>query len=142
MYTGYRTERRKFKRLRVNLSVLCRVMAPYAMITLTQGEEFEAKTADLSEGGMALVTDKCLPLGTELFCKFVIYENDTLGSVKFYQILTVFSQVRSIISIDGVLYRVGLCFEELDADKKEKVKDIIECPLRYEPRAVLPSHWS
>ena len=48
MYSGYRTERRKFKRLRVNLSILFRVMAPWSILESTQGREFEAKTIDLS----------------------------------------------------------------------------------------------
>ena len=132
MYCGYRTERRKFKRLRVNLSVLCRVMWPRSIMELTAGKEFEAKTLDLSEGGMALSVMQHLPRGTKLFCKFVMFESNGKGEVKFHEIVNVFAGVQDLTLIDDIYYRIGLTFEELDEDKRCVICDIMNSPLKYE----------
>ena len=132
MYSGYRIERRKFKRLQVNLSVLYRVMAPRSVRESTHGEEFEGKTIDLSEGGMAMISTQNLPEGTKLFCKFVIFESNPAGLPDFHEVLVVFGEVRSSLELQERFYRLGVYFEIMDKDKKEKIMDIVRSPLKYE----------
>ena len=81
---------------------------------------------------MALITTQAFPLGTKLFCKFVVFESDSKGSTDFYEVLIVFGEVRSIVSVEEGPCRMGICFEEMDSDQKTKIFDIVHSPLKYE----------
>ena len=133
MISGYRTERRKFKRLRVSLSVLYRVMWPWAVLEQTQGQELEGQTLDLNEQGMALLSQRAFPLETKLFLKVIIFESNHIGEADFHEVAILYGQVRSsVLQADGK-YRLGLWFEDMDGYQKMKIQDIMNSCLHHEP---------
>lgn len=130
MYDGFRTERRRHKRLRINLSVLYSIRSPQFVRDLLGGRHFEAQTIDISEGGVAILTQHYLPTSTLIKMRMIIVESDSSGTIKFYNPLSVYGEVRSVIQSLDNEYRVGLCFQKVDKIKQEKLQDILKSPLR------------
>ncbi len=134
MLSAYRVERRKFKRLQVSLSVLCRVMWPWDLIERTQGSEFETEASDISLLGMALLSRQNFPVGTKLFLKVIIFEFNGQSDVRFHEAVILYGRIRSIGVLSDGRFRLGMCFEDMDAFKKRAIEDIFESSLRYEAR--------
>jgi c-di-GMP-binding flagellar brake protein YcgR len=90
-------ERRKFKRLRVNFTVIFQVDRPLvARMTLGWRKEVEALMLDLSEGGMAIVTNYNIPPETILSIKFTLI-NLTLSSARRIRIIEIDEEDRSAV---------------------------------------------
>ena len=130
MYNGYRTERRRFQRLRVNLSVLYHIEGPEHVREILADREFEGNTLDLSEGGMALLAWHYLPVDTELLLKIVIFESDHRGLVSFYDAVKLTGHVRSVIPAENDEYRLGICFDNVSVKKRQILSDLIYSPLK------------
>ena len=139
MYTGYRTERRKFKRMRIGLGVVFRIVEPQSVRDFLGEEDFESQTLNISESGAAVIFDSYVPIGTRLFVKIVLFEADPMGSVKFFEPLQLVARVCSSFIQSDYQYRLGLSFYELDEKQKEILSDIVRSPLRCDKRFVVGS---
>ena len=69
-------ERRKNKRVEVSFTVTYRVNKPPTIFMLVRGKEVYALMMDLSETGMALLTEHEMPTNTELRIKFTLINFD------------------------------------------------------------------
>lgn len=70
MYSG--PERRRFKRIRVNFMVLFSQDNLLSKLRIAKTKETYAVMVDMSEGGMAILTDNEVSVGTSLELKFTI----------------------------------------------------------------------
>ncbi|MDD2702422.1 MAG: PilZ domain-containing protein [Candidatus Omnitrophica bacterium] len=121
MYRSYSgNDRRRFQRWRMNLSVIYRVDQPVTVRLMIGDKEVEATTLDLSEGGMALLTDYNIPVGTSLFIKFTLFKVNSDGKVNFYGPIMIGGEVRSNIPSDKK-YRLGICFSQMDPQDKTEM---------------------
>jgi len=119
-------ERRKFKRLRVNFTVIFQVDRPLvARMTLGWRKEVEALMLDLSEGGMAIVTNYNIPPETILSIKFTLI-NLTLSSARRIRIMRMTGQVRYNIPTGKKEHRLGVCFIEIDEEDRSAVVDFVK----------------
>lgn len=119
-------ERRKFKRLRVNFTVVYQVDRPLvARMTLGWRKEVEALMLDLSEGGMAIITDYNIPPLTILSIKFTLI-NLTLSSEKRIRVMRLTGQVRYNIPTDKKEHRLGVCFLEIDEEDRLAIADFVK----------------
>ncbi|KPK97533.1 MAG: hypothetical protein AMJ95_08685 [Omnitrophica WOR_2 bacterium SM23_72] len=107
-------ERRRFTRLPVSFTVFYRVNAP-AVIRIKVGDkEIIALASDISEGGMAIVTDCEIPIVSVITVKFVMLNDKAFDSSKKSQSVTVMGEVRyNIVEKQGREYRIGVRFLDL-----------------------------
>lgn len=109
-YSG--VERRQYKRVPVNFIVKYCIRKPMDAIMLIGNMEINAVMVDLSEGGMAIVTDYGIPVGTELALKFTlvdIYTSDQEDNNKAVEAL---GRV-SYCTLMGKSNRIGISFTDI-----------------------------
>jgi len=116
---------RKFKRLRVNLSVIYRIDRPSSVRLMIGNREIRATMLDLSEGGLSLLTNYNIPVSSLLFIKFTLFkvEND---DVSFYGPMSIEADVRYNIPLGGEEYRVGVRFNRIKNQDKSEIGNFIK----------------
>ena len=140
MYSTIRVDRRKSQRLQVSLSALCRIAGPSRFLYLLGGKEFESLVIDLSKNGAALLSSHSLPIDTKLFIKMFIVEVTYTGTSEFYEVLTLFANVRYSTHQYEDRYRIGIEFTDIDQDRENKLENIINSSLRHNriPSSIMP----
>jgi c-di-GMP-binding flagellar brake protein YcgR len=116
---------RKFRRLRVNLSVIYRIDRPSSVRMLIGNREIRATMLDLSEGGLSLLTNYNIPVQSVLLLKFTLFkvEND---DVSFYGPMSIDADVRYNIPLGGDEYRVGVRFIKIKNQDKFEIANFIK----------------
>lgn len=130
MYGGYRLERRRYKRLRINLAVIYQIEGPKFVYDILGDKDFEARTLDLSEGGVALIVGHYLPINTKLSIKITIFESDHTGLINFYDPLIIKGVVKSNVLTESNEYRLGIEFTDVVQEKQHRLADFVYSPLR------------
>jgi c-di-GMP-binding flagellar brake protein YcgR len=125
MFYGHSgSDRRRFQRMRMNLTVVYRVDKPMTVRILIGDKEIEAVTVDLSEGGMAILTDYDIPVGTDLVIKFTLCKVDKEGKITFYGPMVIAGDVRSNVLSEEKKgeHRLGIRFAQMnEKDKLELI---------------------
>jgi c-di-GMP-binding flagellar brake protein YcgR len=112
METGYTgRERRSNKRLRMNCTVIYRVNEPPATHFMMQGRDIQARMIDVSQGGMAMVTDYDIPVATVLSMRFTLLNVDA-KIVTFSGPMEVTGEVRSSVPLEKE-HRLGIYFTKM-----------------------------
>jgi c-di-GMP-binding flagellar brake protein YcgR len=122
-------DRRRFQRLRVNLSVFYKVESPEYVRSLTQDMEIEATTLDISKGGMSFLTKYAIPAWSMLSIKVYLFKTDNEGIVSFSDPVEISAEVRSSISVADGEYRLGVCFKDSAIKDRAGISDFIASSL-------------
>jgi c-di-GMP-binding flagellar brake protein YcgR len=122
-YSG--EERRHFKRARISLTVVYRTNEPLSVRMLTADKEIQATMVDLSEGGMAVLTNYSLSQSTVLLMRFTLFKIDK-ENVSFYGPVSITGEVRYSTMIDIDLYRVGICFTKIEEQDKREIASFVQ----------------
>lgn len=109
-------ERRRFKRVKVGVTVVYRKDAPLDVRIRNSDLESQAKMLDLSEGGMALVTNIDIPISTIMWVRFTLTKAEG-KAINFYGDIELLGKVCNSVLIEGDSHRLGIEFIEV----KEKV---------------------
>jgi len=117
-YSG--SDRRRFQRLDVDITVFYRVDLPLSVRMLVGNQDVEATMLNLSSGGIALVTKYGIPGGTLLLIKFTLTSVNKQGEVSLYGPIEVRGEVRSNTKWENNTYRLGISF--IDIDQKNKLE--------------------
>lgn len=121
-YTGI--ERRKFRRIPVSFVVFYKVNYPLVVRVKLGDKEVNALSADISEGGMAVITGSEIPPATNIAVKFIM-SNDKSDNI---------DEQRRSIAVRGELsynvegekgYRVGVKFIDLAADDRRFISNFV-----------------
>jgi c-di-GMP-binding flagellar brake protein YcgR len=121
-YSG--VEKRRYKRVRVGVTVIYRKnRAPNVSICDEKGEN-DAVMLDISEGGMAIVTAVNVPVDTELWIKFTLSETDG-KSVGFYGNMELLGKVNSNIVLGKDSYRLGIAFLEMEGRIRRNIANFV-----------------
>lgn len=120
----YNKEQRKFKRIKINLSVVFRLARPAAIRLLVGNKEVRATMLDLSEGGLSVLTNYDIPESTGLFIKFTLFkvEND---DVSFYGPMVITGEVRYNMPLGGNEYRLGIYYKKIKAQDKIEIANFL-----------------
>jgi c-di-GMP-binding flagellar brake protein YcgR len=118
-------EQRRFKRIKVNLSVIYRLSKPAAVHLLVGNKEVRATMLDLSEGGISVLTSYDIPRSTELLIKFTLFkvEND---DVCFYGPMDIEGDVRYNMPLGGNEYRMGIRFKKINKQDKSEISNFVK----------------
>jgi len=118
-------EQRKFKRVRVNLSVIYRLARPAAMRLLIGNKEVKATMLDLSEGGISVLTNYDIPKVAALLIKFTLFKIEN-SDVCFYGPMKIGGEVRYNLPLGGNEYRLGICFKKINKQDKSEIANFVK----------------
>ncbi|MDD5255675.1 MAG: PilZ domain-containing protein [Candidatus Omnitrophica bacterium] len=118
------SDRRRFKRARVSLTVVYRVNEPLSARMLTSDKEVQATVVDLSEGGMAAITNYPITSGTVLLIRFTLFKVDK-DDVSFYGPVEITGEVRYNILLDKDQYRLGIEFIKIDDQDRREIASFV-----------------
>jgi c-di-GMP-binding flagellar brake protein YcgR len=119
------SEQRKFKRIKINLSVIFRLARPAAIRLLVGNKEVRATMLDLSEGGLSVLTNYDIPKSTSLLIKFTLFkvEND---DVSFYGPMEIIGEVRYNMPLGGNEYRLGIYYKKIKNQDKIEIANFLK----------------
>jgi c-di-GMP-binding flagellar brake protein YcgR len=113
------SENRRFTRIRVNLTVVYRIDRPTKVRLIVGHKDIRATMIDLSEGGISLLTDSNIPVGSALMMKFTLFKLEK-DDVSFYGPMEILGEVRYNLHLGGREHRLGIFFKRIaEQDKKE-----------------------
>ncbi len=127
MEKGYGgAERRRFTRLPVSFTIFYRVNAP-AVIRIRIGDrEVIALASDISEGGMAIVTDCEIPTVSIITVKFIMLNKKVFDSSRQSQSIIVRGEVRyNTVEREGKQYRMGVNFLDLSEEDRRFICNFV-----------------
>lgn len=129
MYGGYHHDRRRFQRLKINLSVFYRIES-LDVRSITGEGEFEAGMVDLGAGGMSFLVKHYIPAYTKLTLKFILFKSDNQGIVSFNDPIEVSGEVRSSMLTETNEYRLGVCFKDVNHNDRDDLVDFVSSASR------------
>lgn len=118
-------DRRKFRRIRVNLNVIYHRSGAFEVSVRNLDRENLAVMLDISEGGIAIITDLQIPVNTVIMVKFLFNSNGKVVSLDFYGRIEVLGQVRYSSFVKKDVYRIGIAFIKLDETNRNKIHKFI-----------------
>jgi c-di-GMP-binding flagellar brake protein YcgR len=118
-------DKRRFKRLRVNLAVLFRIDKPLTVRLRVGNKEARATMVDLSPAGLSMLTTSNIPNGSVLLMKFTLFkiEND---DVSFYGPMEIIGEVRYNVPLTGKEYRLGISFKHISQQDKQEIAGFVQ----------------
>lgn len=102
-------DRRRFQRLCLNIIVRYKVDGPMQVRLRYGDKEYDATTLDVSEGGMAFLTNLDIPAMSMLLVRFTLTRIDRSGTISYLGPVEFSAQVRSNIPWDQG-HRLGISF--------------------------------
>jgi c-di-GMP-binding flagellar brake protein YcgR len=125
-YMSAGNDRRRFQRLKLNLDLVYKVETPIILRIRLGDKEIEATTLDISEGGMAFLTDYDIPVLSGLALKFTLFKLARSGEINFYRPMQIEGEVRSNNLSENKEYRLGICFVKKDAAVKDEISNFVK----------------
>ncbi len=114
-------EKRKNKRVPITFDLMCKVNAPVEVRLKVGDKDVYATTFDISEGGIAIVTDKQLTVSAELDLSFHLIFPDHQTPP-----MSAIGRVRYIaVSAGKKGYRVGIEFIKIDEEDRKAISDFV-----------------
>ncbi|HNX82502.1 MAG TPA: PilZ domain-containing protein [Candidatus Omnitrophota bacterium] len=117
-------ERRRFRRIKVGVTVVYRKEEPPDVRIRTAHGEHVGSMVDISVGGMAIVTDVAIPPVDHLRIRFTLSEIED-KSVNFYGDVELLGQVRSCVPCEGQMFRVGIAFVNIDERNRFDIANFV-----------------
>ena len=118
------SERRKHRRLSVNFIVIYRVHQPFEVVMVVGNREISAMMVDLSEGGMALVTEYDIPAETRLLLHFTLI-NPYGVTADRAKTMEIDGSVRYNIALGKHEHRLGVCFQDVPSDDAQSIASFV-----------------
>lgn len=122
-YNG--VERRKYKRLRVDFTLIYNVGEPIALRLFVGWDlQIDALMIDLSEAGLAILSGYDIPLSTVLNLKFTLI-NSSADPEKRVKTMEIAGKVCSNVQTETGEYRLGIVFTSMKEDDKLAIRNFI-----------------
>jgi len=127
-YSG--SDRRRFQRLDVDITVCYRVDLPLSVRVMVGNQDVDGTMLNLSSGGIALVTRYNIPGGTLLLIKFTLASLNKQGEVSLYGPIEVRGEVRSSTPWESINYRLGISFTEIEQKNKVEIARFVQMAMK------------
>ena len=126
MNADYRgEERRRYSRLKVNFLVIYNVRQPVEIIMVVGDKLKTALMSDLSETGMAILTNFNIPISTILQIKFTLI-NTGARDDKRIKTMEMSGEVRNNTVTDKKIHRLGILFKHINEQDKKSIADFVK----------------
>lgn len=123
-YTG--NDRRRSKRIKVpSLIVFYRKDEPLEVRVRTLEKESQASMIDISEGGVSILSEVNMVVGTNISIRFTLSKIEK-ESVGFFGRIEVAGEVRNSVLVEKDSYRVGIAFINLDEVSKREIANFVQ----------------
>lgn len=123
-YSGVE-DRRKYLRLRTALFVCFSPDKKFYIPSLSDEQEVEASTIDISQGGMALATRYNIPPNAILNIKCLLLGVNKHGEVSLSRPIELNGEVRYNATIGNNEYCLGINFAEISREDKKQIGNYI-----------------
>ena len=123
-YKGF--DRRKHRRLKVNFIIIYQVNKPVHVLMLIGGREIDALMLDLSEVGMAILTNYNIPVTTSLLIKFTFINVDTVLEDERVRSMEIIGEVRNSSPEGRDEYRLGISFIKIAEKDKVAIANFVK----------------
>lgn len=111
-YEGF--ERRRYKRIPARFNVSYSVLQPQEAFLFFGDKKINAVTQDISEGGMAIVTDCDIPELSTLSINF-----------DFTRPMQVQGEVRYNVTLSPSTHRLGVCFIDIKKSDRSAIANFV-----------------
>ena len=118
-------ERRKFRRIRARFLVVYKIKEPLEVTITINKREISALMLDLSEGGMALVTECDIPSASILLMNFTLINTALSDDKKRIRTMDIYGEVRYNLPIERKEHRLGVYFTRISEEDKAAIKDFV-----------------
>jgi c-di-GMP-binding flagellar brake protein YcgR len=116
--------------MQISLAATYEVIGPEHVRDILGGKEYDARTLDLSAGGLSLVADHYLPVGTELIITIALFETNLIDTFQAFEPLKVYGTIRSMLPQNGNQYRIGVEFTAVGEKESVRITHMISSPLK------------
>ena len=118
-------ERRKFKRVKVNFTLVYSIGVPLsARMTIENNNAIDALMLDLSQEGMAFLTNSNIAIGTIIMLRFTLIDFSTTNDESVNNI-DMAAEVVSNLKVNVGEYRVGIQFTQINTEDKNIITEFI-----------------
>ncbi|MBU0503209.1 MAG: PilZ domain-containing protein [Candidatus Omnitrophica bacterium] len=122
-YSG--PDRRSHKRIRVNFMVLYNSQDSLEKIKISRGKEIYALMLDLSQTGMAVLTEYDIPASSLLEVKFTLPALHKITHQNLPIPISIKGQVKYSRAMGRDGFRIGILFTEIGAGDRNLIADFI-----------------
>ncbi|MFA6282239.1 MAG: PilZ domain-containing protein [Candidatus Omnitrophota bacterium] len=118
-------ERRKFKRVKVNLVVVYREDDSLDARIKADNKEHRAAIIDISEEGMAVLSEVKIPITTILRVRFNLADNKKEG-IDFYGAEDIKGKVLYAGELSKGCFRTGIQFYDLNENDRNQIRNFVD----------------
>jgi len=119
-------ERRQFKRVIASFSVVCKVHAPLAMSMNIGGKDVDAIALDVSEGGVAVLSNYDIPVGSIVMLKFIMFNEAAKIRAERSRMIEIQGEARYSVLTKEKSYRLGIRFMNISSEDRSFIAKFIE----------------
>ena len=120
------SEKRASKRLKANFTLIYQVNKPPTVVmNIGYGREIEALMLDLSEGGMAILTNYDIPKATVLLIKFTLINRALEGDNRIIKMNMTGVVCYNSLS-ENEEHRLGIHFMQISEKDRKAIVDFIK----------------
>ena len=114
-------ERRRAKRIRATFIVIYRVGSPLQVRLVVGNIDINAIMLNLSEGGMAILTNYDIPVSTALSMKFILINENAVLDKERVRPMQINAEVRYNIAGERDERRLGVCFTKISETDRHAI---------------------
>jgi c-di-GMP-binding flagellar brake protein YcgR len=128
-------ERRRHKRVKVNFIIIYRIRKPLKILMFIGYKEVSTLMLDLSEGGMAIVTNYDIPVSGVMVIKFTLIDayaqkNDRVRTME------ITGEVRNNRQAEKGEYRLGVSFTQISEEDRLAIAKFVKSMAVLQPQKV------
>ena len=120
-------ERRKYERIDVAFTLTYSLEQSYTLhISLGLVDSVEAVMVNLSDLGMAIITNYDIPRGAHLYIKFNLI-NMRLSGDERWRFMKITGEAVSNVELPDENHRIGIRFNKISEEDREAIKNFVLC---------------
>jgi len=129
MRTGYvGPERRRAKRVKTTFIVIYKVGYPLQVRMTVRERDINAIMINLSEAGMAILTNYNIPVSTLLLMKFILINENSALDEERVRPMEIAGEVRYSISGERDERRLGIYFTQISDADRHAISSFLRMP--------------
>jgi c-di-GMP-binding flagellar brake protein YcgR len=124
-YSG--TERRRFRRTQVKFTVFYRVNSPLLVRMRVGDRDVNALALDISEGGMAILTNYDIPSSSDITVRFTMLNDNAISIANRARSIVVQAEVcYNVLIKKEKAHRLGIRFVDLSEDDRNFIGNLVK----------------
>lgn len=126
---GGTQNRRQFSRAKTCFLIAYKVDSPLSFRLRVSDEEVDAQAADVSEGGLAVLTSIEIPVGTQITVKFIL-SNEAAENLKDrLRSVDIAGRITYCLAVREKQYRMGIQFGDISPADRTFIADFVKAYL-------------